>query len=533
MTNSESTSKALPRRHRALTRAEFEAQTRAEILRRARLLQLCATSDRFRAGQIRLCKADTKYFINNFVWTFDPRSDRKHYPLRLFPRQEEFVDFLDACKESQEWGLCEKSRDQGATWVMAGHAAKYFLFEPGFVARFGSMTEEKVDDGTTDSFVGKFRYIIEHLPAFLRPVDLEDKHLLMVNPGKGSVIKGESMNKGFGRSGRASITYMDEFAHVAKSTSVLASVSQTQRCAILTSTPQGKGNEFARIRFEKKIKTFTLHWSDNPLWSQERYNAEADLLEDWMVAQELDISYERSVGNRYYKAFQRQYHVAKEVIECDPSLPQYVFWDFGKAGAMAMLFIQEAPEGELQVWCDFEISDQDVDFCLPITRGLKPSTFELLKSKDRKNIERVLKKIPEDHVAIHGGDHAGTATTANSKRSCRDAIEAVFRKTDDNFRFHSTGKQQYDWRRKCVDKILKVRQNTEERWVSRLQVSPDCERFIECMNNASYDGTNPHTDNPKPKLDQFFHMVSAFEFFCINEHPLQGNTRGYREVTVR
>lgn len=525
-------STASPVKPNAITRDQFEAQTRAEIIRRALILERCATSDRFRAAMIRLCRADTKFFINNFAWTYDPRSKRKHYPLKLFPRQEEFVDWLDRKKNAEEWGICEKSRDQGASWIMAAHALKYWLFEPGFVARFGSITEEKVDDGTPDSFVGKFRYLVANLPAFLRPVNVDDTSLTVVNEGNGAMIKGESMNTGFGRSGRASITYMDEFAHVANSTSILASVSQTQRCAILTSTPKGKGNEFARIRLEKNIDVFTLHWSDNPLWSQARYEKEADLLEDWMVAQELDISYERSVGNRYYKRFSRQHHVAKEVIHYNPDLRQFVYWDFGHAGAMAVLFIQVTAEGEIQVWGCFEISDQDVDFVLPITRGKRPATYELLKAKDRQAVDAALKKVPDDHVAIHGGDHAGTHKTANSKRSCKKAIEDCFQKDDENFRFHSSGRQQYDWRRKCVDNILKVRQNQEDHWMSRLQVSPDCERFIECMMNTSYDGKNPHTDNPKPKTDQFFHMVSAFEFFCINEYPLE-TSGGFREQTIR
>lgn len=521
---------------RKLSREEFEAQTRAEIIRRARLYGLCATSDRFRAAQIRLCKAlGPKYFINNFCWTYDPRSERKKYPFRMFPRQEEFIDFLDELKRDKEKGHCDKSRDQGATWLMVAHAVYYFLFEPGFIARFGSITEQKVDDFTPDSVLGKARYILKNLPAFLRPDMTQgdhDKHLILSHPTSGAIIKGESMNLGFGRSGRASITYMDEFAHVRNSAAVLASVSQTSKVMVMTSTPLGQNNEFARIKKENKLRNFSLHWKDNPLWTEERYKAEADVMEDWMVAQELDISYERSTGNRYYKRFSRLHHVTKNVIHFNPDLPQYVFWDFGHGGAMALIFLQVTADGEIQVWGEYEVSDQDVDFCIPISRGRRPMRMDMLKKKERDFIEKILKKVPENHEALHGGDNAGKQKTANSSRSCKDAIEKEMKNWIDQPRFISTGKQTYDWRHRCVDNILKVRQNQENEWYSKLQVSPDCERFIECMFNASYDGKNPHTDNPKPKLDQFFHMVSAFEFFCINLFPLT-ESKGFKEHNIR
>lgn len=533
MTSSNSSQTASSARH---SREEFERQTRAEILRRARLYQACATSDRMRAAQIRLCKnLGPKYFINNFCWTYDPRSDRKKYPFRMFKRQEEFIDFLDELKRDQERGHCDKSRDQGATWLMVAHAVYYFLFEPGFIARFGSITEAKVDDFTPDSVLGKARYVLANLPAFLRPDMTQgdnDKHLIITHPTTGAMIKGESMNLGFGRSGRASVTYMDEFAHVRNSSAVLASVSQTSKCIVMTSTPLGSGNEFARIKKESKLRSFSLHWKDNPLWSKERYDLEADLLEDWQVAQELDISYERSTGNRYYKRFNRLHHVAKNVIHMDPDATQYVFWDFGHGGAMALLFIQVTADGEIQIWGDYEVSDQDVDFCLPISRGRQPLRWDQLKKKERDYIQKVLKKVPEDHEALHGGDNAGKQKTANSSRSCKDAIEKEMKNWIEEPRFISTGKQAYDWRRLCVDNILKVRQTDENEWYSRLQVSPDCERFIECMFNASFDGKNPHTDNPKPKTDQFFHMVSAFEFFCINLFPLT-QAKGFQEKNFR
>jgi hypothetical protein len=518
-----------------LTQEEFEKLTTDEIKRRLKILDLCIRDSQFKADVTEMARRCPKFFINNFGWTFDPRTARKKYPFVLFPYQEEYIDWLEERLKIQEWGHVDKTRDVGATWMNVAHSLQKWLFIPNFMARFGSITEQKVDDRTIDSTFGKARFMIEHLPAFLKPpiVDgVHDKYLNIHNPTNGALLKGESMNLGFGRSGRASITHMDEFAHVQNSQAVLSSMSQTSRCAIFTSTPQGSANEFARMKKEGKIPHISLHWTKHPLKTKEWYEAESEKLPDWMIAQELDISYERSTGNRYYKRFDRQFHVAKEIIRMDENLPQYVYWDFGHGGAMAVLFLQVTAEGEIQVWQDYEVSDQDIDFCLPITQGRRPIQYELLKQAERKYIDQVIRKVPENfhpeagYNVLHGGDNAGVSKTANSKRSCKDAIKQA------GFQFKSSGKQFYDWRWKCVDNILKLRQNNEQEWYSRLKVSPDCERFIECMFNASFDGSNPHTDNPKPKLDQFFHMVSAFEFFCINEMPLR-ETTGAKEVTFR
>lgn len=517
-----------------LTPEEFEKRTTEEVKRRLKLIELCIKDEGFKKDVIDLSRINVRFFFNNFLWTFDPRTNRKKYPFTLFPFQEHYIDWLEERLKNQDWGLVEKTRDVGATWMNAGHSLHKWIFIPNFMARFGSITETKVDDRTLDSTFGKARFMIDMLPAFLKPKmrDGDDRHLNILNPENGSLLKGESMNLGFGRSGRASITHMDEFAHVENSGAVLSSMSQTSKCAVFTSTPKGSKNEFARLKREGKISSITLHWKDHPLKTREWYEAEADKMPDWMVAQELDISYERSTGNRYYKRFSRDYHVSKDVLHYDPDFRQYTFWDFGHGGAMAMLFIQVSPSGEIQIWGDYEVSDQDVDFCLPITYGRRPLHYNFMKDKERQYIDKILKKVPPDHESLHGGDNSGKAKTANSKRSCKDAIEKEMHKYDPEARFISTGKQAYDWRWKCTDNILKVRQNNNGEWKSKLQVSPDCERFIECMFNASYDGSNPHTDNPKPKLDEFFHMVSAFEFFCINLFPLR-ETAGFKEKRIR
>jgi hypothetical protein len=56
-------------------------------------------------------------FINDWGMTYDPRNQtEKYFPFILFPRQEEFVNWVyDSYRQSRR-GLGEKSRDVGFTW---------------------------------------------------------------------------------------------------------------------------------------------------------------------------------------------------------------------------------------------------------------------------------------------------------------------------------------------------------------------------------------------------------------------------------
>ena len=60
-------------------------------------------------------------FISDWGVTYDPRNAGRNLPTTmpfvLFPRQDDFVDFLLDCLNAGENGLVEKSRDMGATWL--------------------------------------------------------------------------------------------------------------------------------------------------------------------------------------------------------------------------------------------------------------------------------------------------------------------------------------------------------------------------------------------------------------------------------
>jgi len=231
-------------------------------------------------------------FINDWAVTYDPRNSAKNLPTTLpfilFPRQHEFIDFLLECFNDQEPGLCEKSRDMGATWVCCAFSIWLWLFVLGVSIGWGSRKEINVDrKGDTDSIFEKMRMIIDNLPRFFWPkgfkLNEHATYMKIINPETGSTITGEAGDN-IGRGGRKAIYVVDEFAHVERAGTVQAALSDNTKAQIDISSVKGTNTLFhhkrkAGIVWEpgKKIESgfvrvFIFDWRDHPLKTQEWYD---------------------------------------------------------------------------------------------------------------------------------------------------------------------------------------------------------------------------------------------------------------------
>jgi len=503
-----------------------------QLIKRIKRIKQINANPHIKEAELEMCKRFPTHFINQWCLTFDPRTMPKHFPFELYKFQGGLISWIEQCYNNKTNGLIEKSRDVGATWCVVAWSVHKWLFEPGFHCLFGSRKEKLVDDKTINSIFGKIRYIIYHLPTFLRPsIKPEtntDAYMRVINPLNDNQIVGESANINFGRGGRSTICFLDEFAHVEHSEVIWAAISENSDCIIPLSTPNGKGNEFARLRHETPIKVKSIHWKEHPNKDDKWYNKKKLELKDWQIAQELDLSYERSQKGRVYQRFDRKYHVPKEPIYMCPEYEQFVTWDFGIADPTAILWGQVTTEGIIEIFECFELTGWDIDFFAPISKGFRPKEFRLLTDEDQKLIDKLFVKIPMGHTADHYGDHHGTARTANSKRSCKTKL-----REGHNIKLKTSGKQFHDYRIECVDALLKLRRNEKRNeWYSVLQISPDCLRLIDCMNNYRWDSDDPNDDKIKPKHDWSSHMVTALEFLAINRFPIKKKLHHW-ELKVR
>lgn len=238
-------------------------------------------------------------FINDWMWTHDPRKQTMPYrPFLLFPRQEEYIHWLNDRYAKREDGLTEKSREMGVTWLCCAYATCLWLFRPGSKIGFGSRKEELVDKlGDPDSIFEKVRYLLRTIPPEFLPIGYSEQndapHLKIINRMNGSTMTGEGGDN-IGRGGRNSIYFKDESAFYARPERVDAALSQNSDVKIDVSTPNGAGNPFYEKRRKGKLPVFTFHWKQDPRKDQAWYDYQVETSTPFTVAQEIDIDYEAS-----------------------------------------------------------------------------------------------------------------------------------------------------------------------------------------------------------------------------------------------
>jgi phage terminase large subunit len=252
------------------------------------------------------CAEDILYWFDNHVWTYDPRLVGKpggaYVPFKLWPKQRDFILWLEERYKLGEEGLGEKSRDVGVTYLCGGFALHHWLFVDGFKATFGSRKVDYVDKkDNPDSIFAKLRIMLSRQPAELLPDGFNwaqhDNYMRLVNPATGSVISGEG-GEDMGRGGRSSIYVVDEAAFVPNAETVEKALSGNTDCVIWVSSVNGMGNLFARKRHSilKPQQIFRLHWRDDPRKTEEwAANKQASFSDPTTWASEYDIDYTASV----------------------------------------------------------------------------------------------------------------------------------------------------------------------------------------------------------------------------------------------
>lgn len=272
---------------------------------------------RIRAGEVDMSALREFYkthpveFITDWGCTFDPRMAdiglKTTMPFLLFKRQAEFIEWLLGLWRGRKDGVCEKSRDMGASWLCVGFAVWMWSFYDGVVVGFGSRKETYVDEiGDPKSIFWKIRAFIKLLPAEFRPAGYNEKvhasFMKIVNPVTGSSIIGEAGDN-IGRGNRASIYFVDEGAFLERPEAADAALSNTTNCQVWLSTVNGTGNVFHRKRMSGKFSVFVFDWRDDPRKGPDWYEAMKGKLEPQILAQEVDRDYSAAVTDAYIPGY--------------------------------------------------------------------------------------------------------------------------------------------------------------------------------------------------------------------------------------
>lgn len=257
------------------------------------------------------CARNILHWFKAWAWTYDPRLVGKIDPktkktaspfirFLLWPKQAAFVLWVVARIRAGEPWVLEKSRDQGATYLLAGICLWFWLFTPGFKATFGSRGADLVDSrDNPDSIFEKMRIILRRLPSWMLPQGFDwrkhDNIMQLTNPENGATITGEAGDE-MGRGGRCTVYIVDEAAFVPRIHKVEAALSGTTDCVgwVSTVNPQeGMGNFFARKRHAMPQRLVArLHWRDDPRKNDAWAKLKQEMLSDPMTWEaEYEINY--------------------------------------------------------------------------------------------------------------------------------------------------------------------------------------------------------------------------------------------------
>ena len=244
-------------------------------------------------------------FIEDWGTTFDPRNAGSKtlptlLPLVLFNRQREFLQWVLDRWHAKEFGLSDKSRDMGLSWMLVSLACSLALFNEGFTFGFGSRKEILVDRaGDPDSLFYKVRMFLENVPTEFRGGWVRgnkdcDKSMIVTIPETGAIIRGEAGDN-IGRGGRASLYGFDEAAFAERAHLIDAALSQNTNCCIYISSVNGSDNPF----YEKRTtwpahRIFTFGWRDDPRKDDAWYKKQKENFNPILVAQEIDLDYSAS-----------------------------------------------------------------------------------------------------------------------------------------------------------------------------------------------------------------------------------------------
>lgn len=231
---------------------------------------------------------DPRIFFNLCLWVPSPKqgSVNPKVPFILYPHQEIAVLEMKKAIEIGYDLLADKSRDEGATFLVLGMCLLYWLITPMFQALLGSRVEDLVDraSGIKNGFVVGFErclfykllFMINELPLYMKP-RFDKSHMLLQNLENGSAFQGETTNAGFGKGARGGVIMVDEAAQIEPNLAqlIMENIADTANCCIFNSTqgPWGSAHPYAKALQHPETHKVILDWTDNPRKNEGLYDS--------------------------------------------------------------------------------------------------------------------------------------------------------------------------------------------------------------------------------------------------------------------
>lgn len=460
----------------------------------------------------KMAQEDPVYFVDTFLWTFNPKEEPYHWRFKTFAFQKRLIrEIIEYINDGEDLFI-EKCREMGATYTVLAVFLWMWLWSPGANFLVGSRKEDYVDNrrgglvgNKEESLFGKLDYMMTRIPGFILPEGYNpNKHfnyMSLVNPENGNAISGESSNENFSRGGRQRAILLDEFSFWPTDTAAWGSTADTTNCRIVLTTPGIKPGKAKRLRFGKdgeKIKLRTLPYNLDPRKTAKWLAKEKDRRSEEDFNREIMINWEMSIAGRVYAKLMEVEPGNYPFIE---NAVLYCSGDYGLDGT-AWLFWQINPKnGKARLIDGYMSEGQIIQFYFPLFGKPIDSKFEYSK-EDKKAINEISQYPP----AIHFGDvdvrkKSFVKSTSTLLELAKAGIHVNTITTND----------------------FLTRRDVTKEWIAKgLEVNnnPRTTYILECMQMYRYpkreEGSQATTPIIKPIHDFTSHPSTAMEYFFLN-----------------
>lgn len=220
----------------------------------------------FRQAIWEMCKADVLFYINGFVYQYNPKKKGRHKagPFVSWKVQDKAIFMILKSIEDGRDLVIEKSREMGASWLCLIIIEWLWHFHPFMAINCISRNEALVESEKPDSLFWKIDFIHRYLPVWLMPKGVRRRKLFFGNDDYQSTISGEASTGKAGVGGRCTLMFIDEFSQINEDFEVLHRTSDTADCRIFNGTHLGLDTAFYELTKRRDMRKLQMHWTDHP-----------------------------------------------------------------------------------------------------------------------------------------------------------------------------------------------------------------------------------------------------------------------------
>ncbi len=248
------------------------------------VLDKCREDTRYRSAMVHGCRNDLLFYINSFVWQYNPLKKGKEAvgPFITWPFQERALMMRPPegkgilwCYENDKTAVVEKSREMGASWLFLIFQDWLCMFHPHVQAFNVSRSADAVDSPSKNSLFTKLRFMHKHLPDWLKGPLVEQKFYFEYKKS-GSENTGEASTGRAGTGGRASVVFVDEFSEIKEDVKVRQNTASVADCRFFNGTHLGVGTEFYNLTQSPEFVQIRMHWTRHPRKNKHLYSWDVD-----------------------------------------------------------------------------------------------------------------------------------------------------------------------------------------------------------------------------------------------------------------